>query len=147
MERIKDVLSFVEQLDEEELLTVIMDYLRSRIGQKEFIVHHAKKKYKIIEQEICYIFSEKGDTLVFTQAACYRSSRSLDGWERELDNRLFVRTHRQNIVNLAYVDKVEKEIYLKTGDKVLLSRRKRKIFEGAYQKYNRYFGGDSCAGI
>lgn len=56
-------------------------------------------------------------------------------WINELDDSLFIRSHKGNIVNVSQIDYIEDCIVMKTGEKVEVSRRNKAEVR---KKFNQY---------
>lgn len=122
-------------IEEEELFSALTDFLGIRIGRNVFKLHRGKDTMKVQEREICCILSEDSSTVVFTEKESFRSEKALREWEEILEKQMFFRCHRQAVVNLGYIKRLDKDITLINGDKVPVSRRKRKELKEKYVEY------------
>lgn len=123
-------------IDKSELFSALLDFLKTRIGMRVFSFHRGKEVIKIAERDIYTILSKDSSTVVFTESESFHSEKSLREWEEELEKKMFFRCHRQAIVNLKYIYRIEKDIILENGDRVLLSRRKRTELRERYIEYD-----------
>lgn len=69
-------------------------------------VRHREKMVKIIVAEILYIEAERNYCRIFTKNKEYLLSITLKTIEEKLPGRIFLRTHRSYIINLAHIDEV-----------------------------------------
>lgn len=122
-----EVFRFVTKpIEKRELLQAVADCVEAQIGYRQYEVYQKRKRCMILEKEICFIQSLGGDSEIWGEKGVFRSPNTLKKWETCLDKSLFVRTHKQNIVNISYIDEIGKDIVLTTGERVLLSRRNTK---------------------
>ncbi len=119
-----------------ELFQAIDDVRERMIGRKEIVLYSNRIPVSIRQQDIYYIMASGTRTIVFTKDASYNNEQSLEQWEEILDKRMFVRTHRSYIVNLGKIEKIEKDLILVSGEKILVSKRKRKEVEVTYGNYD-----------
>lgn len=126
-------------VDEVELFEAIDD-VRSRIvGDMEEIVFRDGKAYTIQQKDILYLTTCNDGTCIYTKNFDFHSDKSLAWWEQKLDDRMFFRSHKAYIVNIGKISKFEKDILLQTGEKILVSRRKRKGLEQKFMEYDLQF--------
>lgn len=126
-------------IGKEELSRAVQAYLNTRIGAQKISVYRNKREILLKEREICYIRSEKGDSRIFTRTEEFRSDKSLDTWKKILDERLFVRSNRQILVNVAYILMMESELELITGEKLPYSRRRKRHVQETMDAYDLYY--------
>lgn len=87
---------------------------------------------------LMYCESDKGYTTFYLDdGKNYTASKSLIEFENQLEQFGFIRPHQSFMVNLKFMDKYDKSglIYLKSGDKIPVSTRKRETFLS--QLFNR----------
>lgn len=113
-------------IEKRELLQVLEDCAEAQPAYRQYEVFQRRKRCIILEKEICFIQSLGGDSEIWGEKGVFRSPNTLKKWETCLDRTLFVRAHKQNIVNISYIDEIGKDIVLTTGERVLLSRRNTK---------------------
>lgn len=113
-------------------LKIELDRWRSEIRDKNkpFItVKNDKGKYKIFLESISYIETYNRNLLIHTEKdniVCYRKLRDM---ESGLIKYNFSRCHSSYLINLLYVERIEKfEMELITGDKIPISQLKKKQF-------------------
>lgn len=121
---------------EDELFQAIDDVRERMIGRKEMILYSNRAQVSIQQQDILYIMADRTRTIVFTKNTSYQSEQSLEQWEQELEKKMFFRTHRSYIVNLGKIESLDKEAILVSGEKIPVSKRKRREVEAAYGTYD-----------
>lgn len=121
---------------EDELFRAIDDVRERMIGRKEMILYSNRAQVSIQQQDILYIMADRTRTIVFTKNTSYQSEQSLEQWEQELEKKMFFRTHRSYIVNLGKIELLDKEAILVSGEKIPVSKRKRREVEAAYGAYD-----------
>ena len=107
--------------------------------QESFIViKNDKGNYKVLLKDLAYIETSNRNALVHTKSEnliCYKKLKVL---ETELNSYGFSRCHSSYILNLAYIESIEKmDAKLITGEVVPISQMKRKDF---MQRLARYWG-------
>lgn len=133
-----DVIAFVTKpIEERELFEAIDEVQKRMLGEERMELVIDGALHKIQQKDLLFVMADGSQTTVFLDHASCRSSFALDWWERELDTRMFFRTHRSYIVNLGKVASIKKDILvLDSGEKVLLSKRKRTAFKQIYMEYD-----------
>jgi DNA-binding LytR/AlgR family response regulator len=104
---------------------------RPFILSDRIFVRHREKMIKIIVAEILYIEADRNYCRIFTRDKEYLLSITLKTIEEKLPGRVFLRTHRSYIINLAHIDEVaeghviiaQKAIPLSAGLKEQLLQR------------------------
>ena len=104
---------------------------RPFILSDRIFVRHREKMVKIIVADILYIEAERNYCRIFTRNKEYLLSITLKTIEEKLPGRIFLRTHRSYIINLAHIDEVaeghviiaQKAIPLSAGLKEQLLQR------------------------
>lgn len=104
---------------------------RPFILSDRIFVRHREKMIKIIVAEILYIEADRNYCRIFTKNKEYLLSITLKTIEEKLPGRIFLRTHRSYIINLAHIDEVaeghviiaQKAIPLSAGLKEQLLQR------------------------
>lgn len=92
-------------------------------------------------QELLYCESDKGYTTFYlANDKKYVASKPLKEYEKKLEKVNFTRPHQSFMVNLKYIDKYDKSgiIYLKDGQKIPVSSRKKEAFIATFLKYNSH---------
>ena len=104
---------------------------RPFILSDRIFVRHREKMIKIIVAEILYIEADRNYCRIFTKNKEYLLCITLKTIEEKLPGRIFLRTHRSYIINLAHIDEVadghviiaQKAIPLSAGLKEQLLQR------------------------
>jgi len=92
-------------------------------------------------QELLYCESDKGYTTFYLATdKKYVASKPLKEYEEKLEKVNFTRPHQSFMVNLKFIDKYDKSgiIYLKNGQKIPVSFRKKEAFITTFLKYNSH---------
>ncbi|HMF71154.1 MAG TPA: response regulator, partial [Flavitalea sp.] len=79
---------------------------RPFILSDRIFVRHREKMIKIIVADILYIEADRNYCRIFTRNKEYLLSITLKTIEEKLPSRIFLRTHRSYIINLAHIDEV-----------------------------------------
>lgn len=105
--------------------------------QEPFITfHNDKGKYKVILKDIRFIETYNRNLLIHTKDEEYICYWKLREMEKRIGKYGFARNHASYLVNLCYVDNVEKmEIKVNGGIKIPLSKAKRKGFMEQLAEY------------
>lgn len=92
---------------------------------------------KILLNQIQYIQAEgKYTKLYLTGEKEYiLSDKRIGSWNQDLGNKGFGMSHRSYLVNFCYVRGMEKEIILKDGQQIPMSRRMEKEFREQYKEF------------
>lgn len=118
-----------------ELLKCLEDFQSDYCTCEIISLDKNKGFYVVYTRNIQYITSSHNGTELWTIDGLFKSSRSLNEWYGSLDKSMFFRSHKNSIVNLGYIKKVEGIIELTNGEHVELSRRNRKGLKEALLKY------------
>lgn len=92
---------------------------------------------RLSASEISYIKADGKYTQVYLEgeAEYFFSEKSISVWNAELEKFDFAMSHRSYLVNLAYVKSMGEEVILKNVQRVPLSRRMAKEFQGKYKEF------------
>ncbi|MEM7370650.1 MAG: LytTR family DNA-binding domain-containing protein [Bacteroidota bacterium] len=93
----------------------------------KIFVQTGNKLIAVNSEEIIWLQAEKDYTWLITAAKRYLSSHGLGQLEQKLDTHTFVRVHRSSIVNLNFIQEIDKypssyDISMTNGDTVRVSR-------------------------
>ena len=128
-------------LQQEEIREAIVSAVSRTVGNSTIEVYQNKIKYNIAQNEIYYIRSYNGYIQIYTANDVFTKNMSLEQIEKDLDDRLFFRIHRQYIVGFKNISGFFKNIVkLINGEELEISRRNRIKFERAYVEYDLSFG-------
>ena len=98
--------------------------------------------FQVIDlKELLYCESDKGYTTFYlSKNKKYMASKPLKEYEARLEKVNFTRPHQSFMVNLKFIDKYDKSgtIYLKNGQKIPVSSRKKDAFITTFLKYNSH---------
>ncbi|MCR5785265.1 MAG: LytTR family transcriptional regulator [Eubacterium sp.] len=95
-----------------------------------------KRGETIKAEEIVFIEAQGKYTQVFSSRGSFFSDCMLAVWEKKLENDEFIRCHRGYLVNRRYIVRIhDKEIELKNGARIRISRRLRKETMKRYREY------------
>lgn len=124
-------------VEEMELFAAIEEVQRRMIGEEVENVSDGRKWHCVRQKDILYVMADGSQTRVFLENSSFRSEYSLDWWEQELDERMFFRTHRSFVVNLGKIESMDSTApVMVTGEKILVAKRRRTVFERAYMEYD-----------
>lgn len=116
-------------IDKEELLEALEDAKKRLVGRRELVVEEKGDSYSITEKNIIYLMADRNRTILYTKHRDFRSPLGIREWAEMLDERLFFACHRSYLVNMEYIRNLsEKEVRLKTGERIPVSRRRYKEF-------------------
>ena len=101
--------------------------------EKKFLIVKTKgTTYKLDQSTILYGETIKHDIVIHTRKETYTYRGTLKELEEELDKNLFSRCNNCYLVNLAEVESIkENEVLLSNGEKLLISRPRKKDFVNA----------------
>ena len=126
-------------VDYDEMQEGLNTLRRSKVGYDTIILNSFGEDYQIAYRDIRYICKESGDTIIFVKNMKFRSKKSMEDWEQELDQRLFFRCHKGYIVNFRFIEESDEYILLDNGERVPISRRKKKDFNNKIREYDLYY--------
>lgn len=101
-------------------------------GEKNRIVLSLQEGFQVLYlEDLVYCNSDKGYTTFYlVDGRNFIASKPIKEFELQLPNEQFIRTHQSYIININFVDKLDKNriIHLKNGIQVPLSIRKKEEF-------------------
>lgn len=101
-----------------------------------------QEPFFVKSSEIIYIEAVGRRTVVRLEGTSVESHKSLSVFEQEIRSDAFYKTRRQFIVNMKYVRRKDgNELYMKNGEKVIISRRTLANFNKVYANYLKFYGG------
>lgn len=119
----------LSKIDIREQIKVTQEHFKGEINR---IVLSLQEGYQIISfQDLIYCSSDKGyTTFHLIDGRSFIASKAIKDFELQLPNEFFIRTHQSYIVNINFVDKLDKNrmIYLKNGKMIPLAIRKKEEF-------------------
>mgnify|MGYP002625110222 CR=1 FL=1 len=121
----------------DKILNSMMDEFRENIVIE---VQVGNSKEYISCEDIVYLKAEGSYTKIYVNVGNetkeYLSSKKLGEFEKMLDNKIFIRTHKSFIVNAEYVSEVKKDILLnKLNANIPVGRKYKKDFDDKLKDY------------
>lgn len=127
--------------DEEEIAEALAEASHMWLGEGVIEAYFENRKLPLRQREIRYILSYDGYVRIYTADRIYRRETSLEKMLELLDERLFVRTDRGTVVNLAYVQQEEGDTFVLAGQKFKIARRRREEVRRAYIDFRLKYRG------
>ncbi len=133
----------VKPIEEKEFAAVFDQAVREcrilkRKKQKtsrELLVHKRNTTRKVLEADIYYVESSNRKVILCLNSEKITYYGKISGLEEELSESFF-RVHKGYLVNMKYVERYSRtEVWMKNGDKLLISRYKYQDFVKAYLRY------------
>lgn len=115
--------------------------IKMKIGEEAIQLYFNRIPYEIPQKNIKYFKAFNGYTEAIMDDKCFRRDLSLNEIEELLDNRLFVRIHKQYIINMNFIDSYKNSMINIDGMRLPISRRKRKDFERMFINFDVNYGG------
>lgn len=125
--------------DMEEIEEALQAVENVTIGNTMLEVSYHRSGYEVKQRQIRYIQAFNGIAELTIDNVVMRKEISLEELEQLLDKRIFVRIHRQFIVNLCWVDSYKNGVVSVGGEKIKISRRRKKDFEEKYVYYDIHY--------
>lgn len=127
---------------EDEIEEALLACVNQMLGQNSLSLFRDRRNYKIFQKDIQYIEAFDGYTEFVCKTNKYRKDISLRSLETELDERIFCKISRKDIVNLLHVTNYTKEFVVLGTYKVHISRRLYGSFVKKYEEFVRLYGND-----
>lgn len=108
---------------EADLIACLKDFLNEVKNEKQMEIDFNGTVVKINQMDIIYISAIRNGTFICCNKEQFVSKLSLKDFEDMLDKELFYRCHRKSVVNISYIDKVDKKIILYNEKSIEYSRR------------------------
>lgn len=127
----------IKPLTEEKLQNLLNRYSRQFLCSARYItIKHSRNNIRLLRKSIIYAEIYGKQTLIYTSNGVYHTWTSLDELERKLDGEPFLRCHRSYIINMQYVDCVQKaDFVLEDGTKIPLSSHEVSQYKKIWQNY------------
>lgn len=111
-------------------------------SQEFMMIHQDRRKKKLYLRDI-YYFEIKGRVVsVHGVEGCFDYYEQMGTLEDELKGKGFFRCHKSFLVNLKYVDSYNRqEIFLDTGEKITIAKRRYEAFCQEIMEYMKRSGG------
>ena len=120
---------------EEELAECLEDYYQENCMEVLYEINVGSAVLAIRQSDIMYITSAHNGTEIWTVTDEYKSDKALVKWLEELDSGMFIRVHKNCIVNMTHINYIDDCIYLYSGEKIQYSRRNKKELEQRFIQY------------
>ncbi len=133
----------VKPVDEKEFAAVFEQAVqecrilkgRKQETPKELLIHKGNTTRKVLEEDIYYVESSNRKVILCLNCEKIIYYGKISRLEEELPENFF-RVHKGYLVNMKYVERYSRtEVWVKNGDKLLISRYKYQEFVKAYLKY------------
>ena len=132
LEDLEKAIKKIAQLSINEQQTKIQTAQQAWKGESKNIILSLQDSFQVVNlNELMYCESDKGYTTFYcSNNKKYIASKILKEFEERLNSNDFARPHQSYIVNLNFIDKLDKSgtIYLKNGKKIPISTRKKEAF-------------------
>lgn len=128
---------FIDKLKMEEKIKEALRALQEVLRNNKLIEINIsmKGKYSVAINNIIYVETHKHNTIVHLRSGIHECIDSMQDMCGKLEKEGFFKCHQSFLVNLDDVESYSKEdVFLKNGEKIMLSKRQRKDFEDAYFK-------------
>lgn len=133
--RVKAFRYILKPLKEEDFMKALGEAIQDLKKNSKAILGKDGSTIFIKLDQLLYIEYGNRSSLARTKTCCYESSLTMSEWENILDTGDFYRVHKAYIVNMKFVEEINKTIILENGEKVELSFRKLAKFKKACKDY------------
>lgn len=120
----------------QEIREALDAYRETYLGEACIEAFRDRQIYQIKQKDIMYIYAMDSYTEIVIEECTLRTEESMKELEEKLDSRLFYRVHKQFIVNMSKIDRIDKNTVMIAGKKLPVSRRKKAEFENRYLEYD-----------
>ena len=121
--------------DKAEITEAIRAFLDSYRGENYIEAYYNRNLCRIKEKKILYFRAMDSYSEIVLPDCVLRTNESLSNLEKELDDVLFFRIHKQYIVNMYAIERYYKGSIVIKEKKLEISRRKKSEFERKYLEY------------
>lgn len=128
--------------NQDEIKEALITINNKNIGEKSVNLYYNRNKFSIKQKTIRYIKAYNGYTEYLVEDKLLRNEYSLNEIEKILDSRLFIRVHRQFIVNMKYINKINKRKIEIENIEIEISRRKYMQFQQKFMEYDLRYRGE-----
>ncbi len=104
---------------------------------KGILVQTSEGLMNLYQKEIKYIESQNHVTNVYTGKDMITTKNKMKQWDLDLDTKVFFKVHRSYIINLCYVERIEKKNVLVDGTLVPIARGNWESLMKVYMKFRR----------
>lgn len=123
---------------ENELIECIDSYIAEKLEGVRHKVAYQGSNIDVDEKSILFITSAHNGSEIWLENSVCSSEKSLNEWEKLLNSDLFIRVHKNSIINISRVDYISDVIVLLSGEHIAYSRRRK---NDILKKYNEYLCG------
>ena len=116
----------------EEIKEALSSCLKMTLGENTIDVFQNRISHKVKEKNITYIRAFNGYVEVFTSNQVFRKDVSLDELEKELDEKIFFRIHRQYLINMQHISSYDNKTVEIDDMSIPISRRRYSDFVKAF---------------
>ncbi|MBH1942189.1 response regulator transcription factor [Mobilitalea sibirica] len=131
----------IKPLKEDQFQITFSEVLQDFSKNFKAILGKEGKTYYIKLKDILYIEYANRSSLVRTRHSCYESILTMSEWESLLGTGDFYRVHKAFIVNMQYVEQIDKTILMDNGEKVEVALRKIPKFKKACKEFRKRNAG------
>lgn len=106
------------------------------VRPRTVVFRHGARTISLLVKDVCYLESRSHGVIVHTRGAQHVLPLSLNEAERAVPSDAFARCHRSYLVNLGWVERIERtEVWLRDGTRLPRSRTFSKSFQTALVRY------------
>lgn len=120
----------------DEILGVLEDFIRARLGIKQIQVYKDRNIYTFLQKDIIAVKAMNSAVELEMKNGIFRKESSLAEMEQVLDSRLFFRISKQYIINMQEISKYRNGKLMLHGTEYKVSVRKKKEFERTYMMFD-----------
>ncbi len=121
----------------EEFTQTLAEAIRDITKNRKAIVGVDGETRYLKLRDIIYVEYVNRLTVVRTRKTTYESYMTLNDWMKLLDTGDFFRVHKAYIVNMEYIEEINKEVLLENGEKVEIAIRQVGKLKKACKEYRR----------
>lgn len=127
----------IKPIDEEDFCLQIINLIQEMNKNRKFVlIRNEKELRKILISDIKYLEIVDRKVVLHSVGGVYRDNLSFRKWKEKLSPYGFSNPHNSYLVNLKYVEAIDKEyITLSSDEKIYVSQRKYKAFKDKFIKY------------
>lgn len=121
--------------DKAEIAEAVQMFLDSFRGENYIEAYYNRNLCRIKEKRILYFRAMDSYSEIVLPDCVLRTNESLSNLEKDLDDVLFFRIHKQYIVNMSAIERYYRGIIVIKEKKLEISRRRKSEFERKYLEY------------
>lgn len=126
----------VKPIAADQIVETLERYSGKRLNRKSIHIKVGRDIVKIYLDCILYLQSENKGTVIYTRNKPFWTGVPLCDLENNLDQGTFLKIQRGFLVNMGFVDRLTSDTcFLKNGESLLLSRKRRKQIRIQYKEY------------